>query len=453
MHDIIFLIILILNVCTAVYCFRCLKKNIFSFDAILFFMYLVFYFLPIVDYELSLGFFTDDLLRINGYYYDDSTVSKFTIASYLIMVCLIFGYRKLTFKSQNSGLRVEQSYSIKFGNFQVVKLGLIGVLILLLAIDISNYKYGIQHYFSMARKEFETHSNGIAMLLSLLPVIILCLEYVYEVKTFGKVKKRILFYMALSLIISVTTGQRREIINHFLLILFLYIDSKNYRINEKPSEQNVKLFQKRAFRLMLIGAIMVVILIPVTWYLRVYSTQLQYGNIVNPFRRGWVELIFGSSSTGFQTSVILEGFDRKHGIPILNSVWLMVTYFIPRGIFANKAMITTEYVQQVLGTAGNLSTFYINDMWFTFYYFSPVISILFGIFFKNVMRPIKQEKDRVYDVVKKIPAYIALSKIITLFKNGFASYFISMVLFYIIWMLCRMLVTQRIVARETDGNH
>lgn len=428
---------LIINILLIIYCIKRFKRHPLSFDVIIYFMYLIFYYIPLLDYIYSWGMFSNNLLRVNGYVGDIETAIKFNFVSLFIISTFMMGFRiKFVFfrKRQNSKKQTINNVRIilKKKKLYYIKIILFITLALVVFSALRNYNYGIRNFFSMARKEAYT-SNIQTTLVTVIPTILLSLEFIEEVITYKRIRPKLFLYALLSIFVTMTRGQRRELINEVIFIALLLIygrSHKYYSLDRNEVNSKIRRY------IILLGAL-VAVLIPATWYLRVYSTQFQYGYKINPFQyRGWLELLFGSSSTGFQTSIILDNYNRDYGLPSLASVKLMLSYFIPRAFFNSKAMVLTRYVQQGLGTSGNLSVFYINDVWFNFYYFSPLISLLLGKTISNIVKNLDDD----YNLFRTITKYVAFSKVITLFKNGYTGYFFSFIIFWVIWRIIERLV-------------
>lgn len=443
MTEVLFFIISIANISLVIYSLARFKKNPLSFEAILFFLHFVFYFIPAVDYFFDLNMFSNEYLFLNGSEYNDQNVIRFAGIGFIIMVSFMIGYRirykvgKKVFGEINEKIM----YIPNLVGFTLVKVLLFAVLFLVLLTAFMNYNYNLTSFFSMARKEAYSNTYE-TILVSMLPLLLLSMEFVYQMKYLERITLRIVGYIAVVVLATITLGQRRELINNLIFIFFLFLEAyvqKMYYID-------LSIIRKKLLKPLVFLAIVIVILIPLTWYLRVYSTQLQYGNIVNPFKvRGWLELIFGSSSSGLQTSVILEDYDNYYGLPFLASIRLIVTYWIPRTLYADKVMLITQYVKQTLHTSGNLSVFFINDVWFTFYYLSPVFSLIIGSIVRIMIEPINNKN---VDLVDKIPAYLAFSKIITLYKNGFATFFLHIIIFNIFWAFIKKVALKKQIRSE-----
>ncbi|MBQ1410031.1 MAG: hypothetical protein IIY94_01960 [Oscillospiraceae bacterium] len=438
LNDFIFNIILFANVFLALYIIRAFWKRPLSFDLIIGALYLVFYYIKIIDSRYHFGMFSSQLQKINGYFENSDSIVKFSAISFVVIVSFMIGFRIEIKLNNRVFIRKKRGYSysvVIYRLFLMKCFFLFSVLIVIIR-GLATYKYGIINYFSMARKEAAYANSLDGLLIGVLPTIILSIEYIIEIKTKGRLSPKFILYTILALLATITQGQRRELINCVIFIALLLLESK---IIQRGWESLRKKNKATKYTLAVLG-ILIVIMIPVTWYMRVYSTQRQYGHDVDPFQyRGWLELIFGSSSSGYDTSVILDGFIKDYGMPFLVSVQLLLTFFIPRSIMPDKAMLMTRYVQQEVGTSGNLSVFYINDVWFNFYWFSPIVSLLIGYIIKRIIAPINEDRDP----IDKIVGFLAFSKVTTLFKNGFVSFFSGLIVFALFWWITISICTQK----------
>lgn len=431
MDTLIFYSITVLSFFTFVFSIRNFIRDPFEFGNTFFIIYFIFYYLPVIDYWFNFGWFGEEYLWINGYQYNPYIVSKFALISYVIMISFMIGYRLSISKNKHrlANYNTEKLCKLNHHRLKIVKTLLIIVLVVVLYNAFLIYGYGIDTFFSMARKNTLT-GTWQRMLIAFLPAPIFGLEYIQEIQESGKIKSKLIIYAIALLFIIMVLGQRRELINLFIFMVLLFMDAK---VN-KFYKFNTKEIRKKTRKYMIFLGIIIVFLIPITWYMRSYSTQLQFGKIVNPFeKRGWLELLFGSGSSGLQTSIILDGYSEQYGLPTLPSIKLMLTYFIPRSVYSDKSEVLTSYVKNTLNTSGNLSVFYINDVWFNFYLFSPFISILIGFLIKILVKPIKRSED----IFNKISGYMAFALIISLFKNGYVQYFFSYLIFIIIWTIAK----------------
>lgn len=438
--DLSALISLTINIVMLGYCIKKFRSNPLSFDVVVYLLYFVFYYIPLLDYLYNWGLFSNSLLRINGYFGSEKIAIKYNYISLIIMCTFVLGFRtSIIYRKKNVQIKYKQNtfdFSINRKTVLVIKIVLFLVLALVMFSAIRNYQYGIKNFFTMARKDAYSGTFQ-TTIVSIVPTLLIGLEYIDEIKSYGKIKWKLLLYIGLAILAILTKGQRREIINEiiFVALLFMHaISNRYYSLDKKKANRKIRKY-------IVILGILIVILIPTTWYLRAYATRAQYGRFVNPFQYyGWLELLFGSSSTGFQTSIIMDGYEKDYGFPFLNSIRLMLSYFIPRSILKTKPMVLTRYIQQGLNTSGNLSVFYINDVWFNFYQFSPIISFIIGTIISKILKDIDGEKN----LFSRITKFFAFSNVITLFKNGYTSFFFSLIVFWIVWVIIEKCVVVKL---------
>jgi len=265
----------------------------------------------------------------------------------------------------------------------------------------SDYFYQL---FLPSRKEGLIQSGYQKLFLVSLPAILLVFAYVRD----GNVRLTAL----LGLLILFITGQRRIIINFLLLALTLWIFIRN---NSK--------IQIRRF--VLIGTLLV-LLIPGLWYARSYTTQIQNNRseIINPLStRSPLELIWGSSSSGFETMCYLEAFEDNIDFLPLHSFQYISASFIPRSVLPDKPLSITMQIKEDMGLAGNPSIFFTNEMLLN----GGVLGVILAFFVGGMLRVLIDLWGWKFEI-------FALANVITLFKNGF-SYFITEVIFVFLLLL------------------
>lgn len=427
------LIVFIVQIILAIRALRIFYKNPLDFSAIFILLYIVFYTPAYWDYFLKLNMFSNEFLnyfRITGSY---STVTKYNLISVGIMLAFELGYSL----KRNVKRKVVAPYVMNSQNYYLLMNILFFVWLIITVIGFINYGGSIKLFFSPARKTI--YSSGyLISLVVIIPTTLLTLKVIRDLEINKKKNITTFFFILILILTQMSLGQRREIINGVIYITLLLMYANLAKMKDIISNLRLKIARKK---IVLLG-IMVSVLVPTLWWGRTYSTQLQRGvtKVIMPWEiRGWFELLFGSSTTGFQTTLILDQFAKAYGDFWLHSIFFMLSIPIPRFIFPNKPMTITKTLQHTLGLEGNLSLFYINDMFFNFGIFCFIVSFLFGLALSHYYN--SRLKSNL--LIGKIGALILLAQITLLFKNGFAQYLIMILQYSIVINLALKFVTKR----------
>ena len=411
---------------------RIFNKNPLDFGALFIFIYIIFYALAMWDNLLNLNLLNNEFFKYYRVFPSDVQKLKFNAITTGIMLFFEIGY---SLKRRTKGYHIK-AYNISQFRYKLVQLILVFLWIVITYYGYQNYGGSLRLFFSPARKTIYT-SGYLLSIVVILPTTLVALSLIKH----SGLKKRNLFGFSLFCIMMLMTqmslGQRREIINGliFIVVMIFVTNPKLDWIS------NIKANKKLRKKLILLG-IFVAVLIPLLWYARTYTTQIQRGEtkIIMPWEiRGWFELLFGSSTTGFQTTFIIEEFTKENGPFWLHSVIFMFTSFIPRALFPAKLMTITKTMQFSYGIEGNMSLFYVNDIYFNFGIFSFIMSFLFGYFVSYFYNMFIKSKN----LFIKAFGVILLAQIILLFKNGFAQYLIMITQYYLVFGLTFLFIRKK----------
>lgn len=206
------------------------------------------------------------------------------------------------------------------------------------------------------------------------------------------------------------TGQRRFIISFIIYLILRYL--------AESRKNNIRMVSA-AFG----GALL--ISVPGFWYLRSYFTQLSRGSVeVNPLStRSPIDLIFGSSSSGYETLLFFDLFAEKLSIGYLSSFFYIFTSYVPRSLWLGKPMSIPNIIKLKMGWMGNPSVFLGNELHLNFGVYGFVFSTVLAIIILTLVH-VLASRDRVY-LLMVFPFSIAL------FKNGF-SYFLTEYLLFVL---------------------
>lgn len=434
--------------CLLIRAVRKLKNNILDFGAIFELLYIV-WFVPVVYDMLSGGKIFLYVYKIVRDYNIDasySTLTYYNFVSTIIMGAFEIGYNwKRKKRRYEYVFDAEGSFSRR--NYNIIQVALLIVWAFLATKSYLTYGGTVNSFLSVARKNGVYQSFYEKNIIVILPLLLFS-NYVFSViiqkKRFG-IKLGI--YLLIILLSVLPTGQRREMITDFLfaavVVVLGFYNNKFNRASKAIASVDDQIEKKNKIRRrrrtlrngILLIFLIAVVSIPLLWYQRSIATQIQNRGfyIAGSTGRGVLEVIFGSGATGFPTMLAVANYQAEHEV---NFIFRNVLYFIespiPRAILGDSKLESlTEFMQKTAYASGNLSLFYMGDIYFTFDLFGIIISFFVGYNiskYYNLFLCRKNLRFMFYSV-------ILFSQIITLYKNGLAEFLIKIflmgALFYI----------------------
>lgn len=406
--------------------FYSLIRKSFDIGSVFVLLFIVFYIFPGWDLYFG-GYLFSDIIVSYSVGIVDSNLRMYLLAiTTIIIVCFYFGYLITIYLfDKESETNFYQTLSLK--KYRLVKIVILFIWFLIFLYSFSRYDKNIFLFFSPSRKEGVFSSTYVLSLYTLLPVsffIVVCLKDYFKYKM---VKLKSLILILFPFFTYLTTGQRREIINFVILVSVLLIHMKS---EGKKRKSKVRASSYKRAKIFQVGAASI-LLIPILWWARVVFSQLQRGvvQIIAPWeRRGFLELLFGSSSGGFKT--LLLGIEHKEifDIPWGYSVYFFINSFIPRELMPNKPLVLNRLWQIDFNLTGNPSLFFVNEMYINF----GLSSFLFALLFGAILGFIYYKLYSSSNIIMNIYSFVIFSNVITLFKNGFVQFFISSVMSIVI---------------------
>jgi hypothetical protein len=397
------LIEIILALLLSIYLFVILKDVYnFTFANVYGILYLVFYFLPGINILYDLDLFEFRLFSYNYKGLGLINMKYYLAISLLVSLAFVSGFKII--HKKNSLYNTYFKPNIK--NSPIIYLFFILVAFVFISYIFTKSGYtDLYLIFLPSRKEGLIESGYVKLIGFLLPTAFA----IYA--SLNKIKLRGIFFIICILIILIS-GQRRFILNLFIAIA----------LSEYSS------FKQISAKVKIIAIISSISFIPLLWYARSLSTQFQRGVEDLQITRSISYLIFGSSSSGFESLLFYKMFESKLDINFGHSVNYLMQVIVPRSMSPNKPSTISYLVREKLGHDGNPSVFYSNEMILNFDFLSITISFLFGLLLAKI-----------FNYSDKALSVILLSSIITFFKGGF-SYFITEVVFmYICYLVFKNL--------------
>ncbi len=434
MYNILAVVMMALQVFILIRGFIRIRRYIFDICGYLNILFAVFFTLPAWDLFYGGGYFVHKVadFSVNP---TQSDVMKYIVISTTIALLFDFGYflgnRTFAYKVGDSRLlNIKAETTYNKNSYDLICFLLFSFWLYIMYSAYRTFGRSLLLFIMPSRKK-EIYSGFSSMMQLVIPEVLLALSFVRHWD-----KRKIIIpsiFPLLMLLISVSSSdQRREMI-HGIIFCGLLILIKYFNIlGDKEGVERV--LKKRPWRKYAITGIAIsVALIPLLWYARNYSNQLTRGEVtVNPFSlHSFTDLIFGSSSTGFDTSLVVDWYDNTYGGLFFHCIRYFTTFWIPRAIFDGKTIQITLLIKLARGDWGNLSLFYINDLYFSFKYLSVIFVPLMGYLLSKIYNRASSSRD-IKNVIFSI--YI-FSQVVLLFKNGVSVFFIRITLFYMIFSL------------------
>lgn len=403
-----------------------LMKKPFDIGTIMVLLSILFYFFPAWDFYFGGSLFTDIIVNYRIGIENDSEGIYLIFITTLIMATFYFGYLVIGYLIKEKRI-FNFSYRIDIQKYRLAKRIILLTWLIVFIYSFSRYDQSILLFFSPSRKQGVFESAYIGSVYKILPVSFFIIEVIKDFFERGKIKRKTLLLVIFPILAYMTTGQRREIINLIILVVTLLIHIKIEGKDEVSKNKSLKYKRKKIFQLGFLS----ILLIPILWWGRVVFSQLQRNSteIIAPWKqRGFMELIFGSSSGGFKTLLLGLEHKEKFDVPWGYSIYFFLSSFVPREIMPNKPLIINRLWQIDLDLSGNPSIFFINEMYINFGISSIVFSMIFGMTLSYIFNKLYKSNN----LIKNIYSFIIFSNVITLFKNGFVQFTISTLMTIII---------------------
>lgn len=256
-------------------------------------------------------------------------------------------------------------------------------------------------------------------------------------------RKRIIFVVLFwALIVSLSTGQRRNFLVFVLFSIYLYSYFKYGEFN----------FSKlMSFKKYLLTFVLSFSMVIVLWVFRVVATNyLQLGSIINPFEnRSVFDIIFGSGATGVATGyVIVDWVEKEMFLPFYN-VFYGITQIIPRGLWDNKPVGLDSIIQNYYSLDVSPSVFWFGDYLLSFgLYLFPIGIIVFAFFISFIQNILVRKDKSLYVILSAL----IFSNSFTFYKNGFGMFLATLFTSFIIVIFCHLICNLRFhnISREIN---
>ena len=394
---------------SAIFVLLIVKKNPFHLSVPFLILHLIFYYYPFFQYILGPERYYSIFVDYNVWpsNHDVALLLCFSAVNFLFMSFLFF-----IFSSKQAGWRPQQ-YRISSVKTKLILI--LSIIFLLLYQAYASFdSQSLLYLFSPARKELEL-SGAQRALLSIFPVLLAVIMF-NERK---RIEHFIPIFIVILLIIFVL-GQRRQ-----MIMILLFCIAFNFR-------EYIYISRRRATYIFTLAAALAVAIVPLAWYLRTYSTRLlnerwQGANLLEV--RSPLELIFGSSTKGFESLFLQSEYLANGAISTLHSSKFAILSIVPRFIFDEKPTSIPAAIALHRGTVGSTSTFFMSEVITDYYLAVPFFSIMFCFMYSQL------DKLRTRGLTGFVFYLLLWSNSVQLFKNGWASSIPFYVLSFLLIMI------------------
>lgn len=449
------ILLAIVQALIAIRAVRKLRNNIVDFSAVFALVHIIWFFPVVYDVIMGRSVFLYVYKIVRDF---DTTASLEMITYYNAMATFII----VMFDAGYSVNRKKTSYSFvysvrggfKIKHYYIVQAVILTTCLFLVYRTYRNYGTSLQIFFSAARKKGLYSSFYEKNFIILLPLVLLT-NYVIKQMYFQKnIGFGVVPYLLIILLSTIPTGQRREIINDALFAAILIILGRNSikasRVITRNAEESqaqiaktqTKKIIKRTRKIIIVILTLAILAIPYLWYQRTIMSHFQDTGYykVNDLR-SIMELLFGSGASGYPTLLAIHNYEEANHVSFfLRNVLFFLQSPIPSKLIGEmKLAPVTELMQQTYDTSGNLSLFYIGDIYFTFSVLSPIVSFFVGFFLERYYNRSLTANNVRYLVY----AVILFSQLVTLYKNGLAEYLIKILFMGVLFIIDFSLVNPR----------
>lgn len=408
-----------------------LRKNLLDFGALNACLFIVFYALPAWDLIGGGGYFPHETVIRYGI---SMSVSQMVLTLFVttgIMLLFLIGYAmgpRLSGRGRVARRKVERGFDL--ASYCFAQVLLLGVWLFIMYRQYIAYGENLFRFLLPSRK-YLTYSGAVENVKDLLPMLAWIL-YLMRPKAPGGRRRLGIFYALICFATVMSGGQRRDVFVIALFFIMVLLNSYGDRLKERF----LKVVRSaRVRRTIFVLGMLLLLAIPILWYARVISTNyVRSDKIIDAWNiRGFTELLFGSSSTGFETTLVLHSYSDLLNIPPLHSLAFILFSWVPRFVMPDKPMLLTAMLKDYRGDSGNLSSFFVNDMLFSFGWLCLLIVPLIGVLIYHLYQRGMESDDpmRFY-----LSAYM-FSNIVMFFKNGFTQFAVALILFWLgLWVAC-----------------
>lgn len=421
------------------------KKYVFDMFGYIDIMFFIFFAIPSWDLYAGTGYFVHRIADY-GVSAPPEVTLKYIAITTVVTILMEIGY-SLGSRGGGSyrgnrrllGIRAETRY-----NGSLYSLAIGALLILWLYFMYKSYRsFGRSLILFLMPSRKQAIASGFQEIMqTVLPELIfaMCVIRNWEKKN---ILKSALIPLLLVILAVFSNAQRREMIQGIIFCGLVLLIKYFNRIGAKEGVDHT--VKKKPWRkYVILGITAAAVLIPLLWYARNISNQISRGGIEeNPFSlHSFSDLLFGSSTTGFDTTLVIDWYDNEYGNLFLHCIRYFFSFWIPRSIYPGKPAQMTQLIKLVRGDWGNLSTFYVNDLYFSFKALSIVLVPTVGWLLSRIYNKASRSRD----VAKVIFSAYMFSQIVLLFKNGVSVFFVRVTLFWI------MLTVINYVCKKRGGS-
>lgn len=238
----------------------------------------------------------------------------------------------------------------------------------------------------------------------------------------GRIDKRALFWLAITLYVAFSRPQRRDLVT-VVMFFIAFIPLMRSSIRDQARQAAAGVTQALRNRLIALGAMFTALsLVPILWYSRVYFTAAAAGEDLDPTRiRSFSELLLGSPATGYPTFLLVERHVAAQGADPFHTITYLSSIFIPRSLWSGKPTDIDSLLEAKYRLIENPSIFWFGELYYSFGIFSIPIAFLLGFALYAIARSAATSSSLLF----RSYAAVMFMHSPTLFKNGISHFVIN----------------------------
>jgi hypothetical protein len=287
------------------------------------------------------------------------------------------------------------------------------------------------------RNEAEGPSGYMTVLYMMLPLVMLVLAVLRE----GKFGTLAWVFVALSVMATFSTHQRRELVTTALFVVGMHVfvadllRTAPYAAGEWKAALARRLRWSRRVAVAVFG--LGLCMVPMLWFTRVYFTSAyNQGTAVNPFEiRSFMDVLFGSPATGFPTFMLIRDYVAQYGMEFLYTFKYLLALPVPRSVWPNKPVDVDTVIEKTYELTENPSVFWFGELYFNLAWLAVPVAFAIGWWLFAAAERTRTAPS----LLARLLGAAVFMQSITLFKNGFSTFAIRVgVLMVMLWAVFKV---------------
>lgn len=254
-------------------------------------------------------------------------------------------------------------------------------------------------------------SGYIYTLFMSIPIVL----YLKEFLSKDRSSARLLLFFVIGVLTCISTHQRRELITLLFIVVGAWVIAPRSMTQAVSDTNSIAKLKKFQLSVMSWGFLILGAFVPLSWYLRIWVTNITEGNSIDPFAvRGFFEVLMGSPATGFSTFTIVKWYTDFNGFLPFQLISQIFTTPIPRDFMVNKPVGLDSIIQNYFALPESPSMFWFGELYMNFGLLSVLLAFLLGFGVARAHDILNVSGRGILTIIGV--AVLALS--ITFFKNG-----------------------------------